>query len=174
MSLSAENIEYSMSSFLLVGRQPVSKKGHPTWEQWLQFVFISFSWKETQSQNQAKVPQSKVENFWNQGVMGPWSSGTNVRSHTQRVDWDHPQTRSTMSVYRYNDKELRKKKNLSDHVGKDEKKIVVKAQQKGCKAIQHENASLAVRKGISWGCIITEDKGNSRNRRTSHVVWPKE
>lgn len=54
-----------------------------------------------------------------------------------------------MSVYRYNDKELRKKKNLSDHVGKDEKKIVVKAQQKGCKAIQHENASLAVRKGIS-------------------------
>lgn len=35
-----------------------------------------------------------------------------------------------MSVYRYNDKELRKKRNLSDHAGKDEKKIVMKAQQR--------------------------------------------
>lgn len=53
-----------------------------------------------------------------------------------------------MSVYRYNDKELRKK-DLSDHAGKDEKKIVMKAQQRVQSDPARENASLAVRKGIS-------------------------
>ena len=55
-----------------------------------------------------------------------------------------------MSVYRCSDNELGKRKNLSDHVGKNEKKKKLSSRfSKGCKEIQHENPSLAVRKGIS-------------------------
>lgn len=52
-----------------------------------------------------------------------------------------------MSVYRCSDKQLRKKKNLSDHVQNNEKKIVITVQQR-------------VQGDLAWEPIISSEEWN--------------